>query len=220
MIHRLFRRKSDDSRAEGIWLTVYSDLMTNLVLVFLAMYGLVTMGNKAIEEAAVSMKSPGSSIKSMEDQTLTLESVTLLLRQEFKDNSEVAILEETGVTRIQLGETILFDSGRAELKPSAKPMLEKAATFLVLLPYTIVVEGHTDDRPIRGGVYRDNWELSLGRSMSVVDLLSKQGGIPAKQLAAAAYGFNHPRASNMTPDGRALNRRVEIALFRDVPFTL
>jgi flagellar motor protein MotB len=58
MIHRFFRRRSDDNRSDSIWLTVYSDLITNLALVFLALYGLVTMGNDAIQQAANSMKDP------------------------------------------------------------------------------------------------------------------------------------------------------------------
>jgi chemotaxis protein MotB len=223
MIHRFFRRRTDDNRSDSIWLTVYSDLITNLALVFLALYGLVTMGNDALEQAAMSMKNPGQ-IQATElgDHTiLTLKHVARLLRQEFKDDSAIAVLEEPGVTRIQFGESVLFDSGRAELKPSAIPLLNKTATFLSLLPYTIVVEGHTDNRPLRGNtLYHDNWELSLARAMSVANLLSKEAGIPAKQLAAAAYGDNRPRASNLMPDSRRLNRRVEIALFTDFPFSL
>lgn len=221
MIHRFFRRRTDDSRSESIWLTVYSDLITNLALVFLALYGLVTMGNQAMEQAAQSMKNPTAGALPTEGATLTLESVAQLLREEFKDNPEITILELDGVTRIQFGESVLFASGRAELKPSASPILKKVGDLLVLLPYTVVVEGHTDDRPLRGSsLYRDNWELSLARSMSVVDLLSKGGGIPQKQLAAAAYGLHRPRASNLLPSSRQLNRRVEIALFKDFPFAL
>jgi chemotaxis protein MotB len=224
MIHRFFRRRSDDNRSDSIWLTVYSDLITNLALVFLALYGLVTMGNDAIQQAANSMKDPVAAdvLNRPADQTvLTLQHVARLLRQEFKDQSEIAVLEEPGVTRIQFGESVLFDSGHAELKSTAGPILEKTATFLALLPYTIVVEGHTDNRPIRGNsAYRDNWELSLARAMSVTDILSKRGGIPPKQIAAAAYGDNRPRASNLMPSSRRLNRRVEIALFTEFPFNL
>jgi chemotaxis protein MotB len=176
-----------------------------------------------MEKAAASMKDPVKlDMKVTGDQTvLTLQHVARLLRQEFKDDSEIAILEEPGVTRIQFGESVLFDSGRAELKSSAVPLLQKMATFLVLLPYTVVVEGHTDNRPLRGGsTYHDNWELSLARAMSVTELLTKEAGIPVKQLAAAAYGENRPRASNLMPNSRRLNRRVEIALFSDVPYSL
>ncbi len=223
MIHRLLRRRSDDNRSESIWLTVYSDLITNLALVFLTLYGLVTMGNNAVRQAAASMKNPSAPLKQdvTGQTTLTLESVTQLLRQEFKDASDISVIDQPGVTRIQFGESVLFESGRAELKESAKPLLTKTATFLALLPYTVVVEGHTDDRPLgKGSPYQDNWELSLARSMSVVQLLTKEGGIPAKQLAAAAYGDNRPRASNIMATSRRLNRRVEIALFRDFPFSI
>jgi flagellar motor protein MotB len=121
MIHRFFRRRSDDNRSDSIWLTVYSDLITNLALVFLALYGLVTMGNDAIQQAANSMKDPVAAdvLNRPADQTvLTLQHVARLLRQEFKDQSEIAVFEEPGVTRIQFGESVLFDSGHAELKPT------------------------------------------------------------------------------------------------------
>jgi chemotaxis protein MotB len=221
MIHRLLRRRSDDSRSESIWLTVYSDLMTNLVLVFLALYGLVTMGNQAMQHALESMRAQASIVNPEGKQVLALEDVAQLLRQEFKQNPEISISEEPGTVRILFGESILFPSGRAELKDGAAPTLERAANLLALLPYTIVVEGHTDDRPTRkGSAYRDNWELSLARSMAVVNLLIKESGIPAKQVAAAAYGPYHPRASNETVASRRFNRRVELALFRDFPYAL
>lgn len=221
MIHRLLRRRTDDARSEAIWLTVYSDLITNLLLVFLVLYALTTMGNQAQEQAFDSLRNIKQDATPSVGTVLTLENVAQLLRQEFSSTPDISITEDAGVTRIEFGERILFASGEADLKSSAGPVVRRVAQFLSLLPYTIVVEGHTDDVPLRNHrFYRDNYELSMARAMAVVRLLVDSGNIPAPQMAAAAYGPFRPRASNLTPSSRRLNRRVEIALFKDVPYAL
>jgi len=222
MIHRLLKRRTDDARTETIWLTVYSDLMTNLVLVFLALYGLVTMGQQSFHQAMESMKLVGVRETSDPDKTvLTLEEVAHLLRQEFKNDPDISIFEKSGVVRVEFGENVLFTSGEAQLKESAYPELRTIAHFLELLPYTIIVEGHTDDVPVLiGSPYKNNNELSMARAMSVVNELIDKQKIPPGQIAAAAYGPFRPRASNLTPSDRRFNRRVEIALFKEFPYEL
>ncbi|MCB4757127.1 MAG: OmpA family protein [Elusimicrobia bacterium] len=220
MIHRFLKPRIDDFRSQMIWLTVYSDLITNLVLVFLALYGLTLMGDEALAKAIQSMKLEDIKYIDRLDERLKFSDVALVLRQELHTLPDVSVSEDPGVTRIEFGERVLFESGRADLKAAARPILARVANLLRLVPYTIVVEGHSDNIPIQGGGrYHDNGELSLARAMSVVNLLSGAEQIPPKQLAAAAYGPFRPRSSNLTAEGRRMNRRIEIGLFKDFPFS-
>ena len=215
MIHRIFRPRSD-LRTETIWLTIYADLITNMMLVFLALFGLTIMGDDALARAVQSMKF--SDLYSSKDKNLNFDDLAPALRQKLRYSPETKVIEEIGAVRIEFGEHALFESGKAELKPSANSVIQIVANLLKTMPQTIVVEGHTDSVPVQpGGEYRDNNELSLARAMSVVHLLIDDG-LPTAQMAAAAYGSYRPRASNDTELGRSINRRVEIALFKDFPY--
>lgn len=216
MIHRIFHAKLDQ-QSETIWLTIYADLMTNLLLVFLALYGLTVMGQEAVKKAVASMK--GAQVE-YQGVDLNFETLAPLLKQQFVDSPDIAVTEEAGAVRIQFGESVLFESGRATLKTAATDEMKKVAAYLKAIPRTVVVEGHSDSVPLRDGRYKDNWELSLARAMAVVDVLIKEGGLPADQLAAAAYGPYRPRATNTSLVGRRINRRVEIALFKDFGYSL
>lgn len=219
MIHRLLMRRRDDARSETIWLTVYADLITNLMLLFLTLFGLTMMGNDALQQALRSMRL--SDIYDLPDveKTIQFEDIAVVLREEFRGMPSVQIIEEPGVVRVEFGENILFQSGQAVLTPAAAPVLVRLAKYLKIMPTTVAVEGHTDPVPLKTTRhFRDNWELSLARSMSVVELLMKDGGLDPRQLAAAAYGPYRPIASNETAYGRQLNRRVEIAMFKAYPF--
>lgn len=213
MIHRLVKH-GDDERAESIWLTIYADMITNLMLVFLALYGLSVMGTEAMDKAIDSMKK----LNTVAD-TPDFEKVVPALQQTVGDARNITITQEVGAIRVQFGEAALFSSGKAKLKEDARAPLLKLGAIFKIVPNTVVVEGHTDNVPLgSASAYRDNYELSLARAMAVADILIKEAGIPAAQIAAAAYGEDRPRAANSDPAGRRLNRRVEIAIFRDFPY--
>ena len=132
---------------------------------------------------------------------------------------DIDIKEDIGMARILFGEEVLFASGKAELKESAEPLLLAVGERLKTAPYTIVVEGHTDNVPfVKEGKYKNNRELSLARSMSVVRLLINKGGVNPAHLASAAYGSYRPKTTNLTLAGQAVNRRVEIALLEDFTY--
>ncbi len=219
MIHRLVRRSGRDAQSETIWLTIYADLITNLMLVFLALYGLAVMGEDAMSKALQSMKLGEIEVVGQKDATLEFENVIPVLRDTIGQIPDVSLSDEAGLARIEFGEKALFESGSAELKPSGVNALLQLASVLIAVPYTVVVEGYTDNVPvIRGSRYEDNRELSLARAMAVLHLLTDQGALPKEQLAASAYGEYKPRASNLTAEGRRMNRRVDVLLIRDFPY--
>ncbi len=112
------------------------------------------------------------------------------------------------------GDQALFESAEAELKPTAYPVLDKIGEFLEASNYLVLVDGHTDSLPIRTERFPSNVELSVARAYSVLSYLVEKGNVPASRLAMGGYGSSHPLADNATPEGRAMNRRVEVIMKR------
>jgi chemotaxis protein MotB len=123
-------------------------------------------------------------------------------------------ITQRGLVIRLLTDKVLFDSGQAQLKPQAGPLLTQVAHLLRLAPgHDVMVEGHTDNVPIRGSVYPTNWELSTARASRVVRFMVDHGA-NTMRMGASGYAALHPIASNTTPGGRSRNRRVEIVLLR------
>jgi chemotaxis protein MotB len=112
---------------------------------------------------------------------------------------------------LQLSNDVLFDSGKATLKPAGKQALDTVASVLAGVPRRFQIAGHTDDEPIKLSPYASNWELSTVRALTVVEYLLSHG-MKGQALSAAGYGEFDPVAENATPSGRAMNRRIEITL--------
>jgi chemotaxis protein MotB len=128
---------------------------------------------------------------------------------------EITISELKGKLTVNMVDAILFDSGKAEVKPEGQAVLQKVISILKdVKDKAIRTEGHTDNVPIGGMLakkYPTNWELSAARAINVTRYLQEQGIDPA-QLSAVAYGEYKPVAANDTPEGKAKNRRIEIIL--------
>ena len=128
---------------------------------------------------------------------------------------EVTISELKGKLTVNLVDAVLFDSGKAEVKPEGLVVLQKVIDILKHIKDKVIrIEGHTDNVQISGALlrrYPSNWELSSARALNVAKYLQQQGIDPAL-LAAVAYGEYKPVASNDTEEGRAENRRIEIVL--------
>jgi len=117
---------------------------------------------------------------------------------------------------VQLVEKILFDSGKAEIKPQGKDVLGKVGQVLLQVKdKQIRIEGYTDAVPIGAALrqqFPTNWELSAQRATTVLRFLEEKAGVEGKYLSAVGYGPFRPVASNDTPEGKAENRRIEIVL--------
>jgi chemotaxis protein MotB len=128
---------------------------------------------------------------------------------------EVSIQSGTDRLTIRVGGEALFGAGAVSLRPESRRTLDKIATALQGIPdYVFRIEGHTDDIPVGGAVrerWPTNWELSAARAALVVRYLQEKGLSP-ERLAIGGYAFYRPVAANDTPEGRGLNRRIEIIL--------
>lgn len=125
--------------------------------------------------------------------------------------------DERGLVVAISTDDVLFETGSAVLSEDGRRFLDVLGPILAAAPNTIVVEGHTDDRPLRRGGY-SNWNLSTDRAIAVVDLLGATHGLPWSRMAATGYGEHRPLVGNDSEEGRAVNRRVEILIVAlDVP---
>lgn len=135
------------------------------------------------------------------------------LSQEIKDKQVRLQMMEKGLV-ITFVADVLFDSGKANIKPETYPILDKVATVLEenVPQLNIGIEGHTDNQPIRFSGWKSNWELSTARALSVLHYLVDNKGIEPERVSAIGYGEYRPVASNETNEGRRFNRRVEVVI--------
>ncbi len=134
------------------------------------------------------------------------------LKDSIADKSISLSMDERGLAII-LSDEILFDSGKAEVKGSAYPILDKLSDVVVkkVADKNVGVSGHTDNEPITYSGWKSNWELSTARATNVLHYMVGKGVLPEK-LSATGYGEHRPVASNDTVEGRSKNRRVEILI--------
>ena len=132
----------------------------------------------------------------------------------FGDEYDVKFDAAAGTITVTLPNTILFDSGKATLKSATSKELDHILAVLKdkWSGKQIDVVGHTDNEPIKKSPWKDNWELSAQRALSVARYLTDHG-IPEKQVEASGCGSFRPIASNSTVEGKARNRRVEIVVY-------
>jgi chemotaxis protein MotB len=113
---------------------------------------------------------------------------------------------------VSLKDMGFFNSGRAVLMPGASGKIRRIATVLTQHGLDLRVEGHSDDQPIHTAQFRSNWELSTARAMAVLMLLVDESGMDPTKISVAGYGQYRPIADNSTPEGRQMNRRVDLVV--------
>lgn len=119
--------------------------------------------------------------------------------------------------QLTLQGSLLFDSGSVMLKDESLPVLDKIGVMLERYSEsTIEIEGHTDNVPMSGAKYSNNDELSGGRSLSVFNYLMGNTNLDPAMVKHSGRGEYMPIADNSTPEGRAMNRRVEIRIFNSL----
>jgi chemotaxis protein MotB len=126
---------------------------------------------------------------------------------------ELSVEIRNGKVYVSLSDKLLFKSGSAAIEEKGIEAIKVLANVLNKnSDIDILVEGHTDNVPIKTALYKDNWDLSVARSLSIVRILTDEYKILPTRLTASGRGEFSPKASNATPEGRASNRRTEIIL--------
>ncbi len=184
------------------------------------MGNLTTLSQKGadnLERSLESLKEKDLTIRRMQDAVTRRDSVTLALVTSLKgalvdiNDSDIEINVEKGVVFISISDKLLFNSGSYVVSTRAKEVLGKVARVINDKPeIEFMVEGHTDDVPIKNEILLDNWDLSVKRATSVVRLLQNDFGVAPERMTAAGRSYYIPVDDNETSQGRAKNRRTRI----------
>lgn len=218
------------------WVISYADLVTLLLGFFILLYatadqnvakmeslsrGLSSAFNVPVKEGAGggTLFDGGTGIiperNDSADLPLDFEAIRKSIQKETQvGGMEGKIAVEKGQDRIilRLSDNLVFSSASADIRPEARPLLAVVAKALQRNGNDVSIEGHTDNIPVATDRYPSNWELSSARATAVLRVLTEEYGIDAKRLVASGYGEYRPIASNLTPEGRAVNRRADIVL--------
>ncbi|MEQ8265436.1 flagellar motor protein MotB [Pseudohaliea sp.] len=147
----------------------------------------------------------------LEETKEDAEELREILAQEVQ-TGKVDIETEGRSIIVRIRENGSFPSGSATLNTDFLPVMDRLREALLEIPGTIAVEGHTDDVPISGGRFRSNWDLSASRALSVTHELLKSGELSNDRLMVVGYAETEPFTNNESPEGRAMNRRVELVI--------
>ena len=236
--------KPHEEEAGEAWLLPYSDLMTLLLALFIALFAMSQTDASKMQAlaqaftAAFNMGGP-SFFSGMSSATVTtgadtadaaymkenndLSEAKAKLDQYIQENNlqdQVSTeLNEEGLM-IRLKERALFASGSAALQGDAERIVPVIAGVLSSLPERVTISGHTDNVPIATAQYPSNWELSSARAVSLMrGVMAVQPSLNPARFSALGYSEYRPIASNDTEEGRAQNRRVEVFIARSMRFS-
>jgi len=171
--------------------------------------------NDELTNSQVGVAEPQSTAAVLEPQGLAKAKLKVehSLREEVDEGNVAVSMEDKGLV-VTVLDRVLFESGKADLIESSKEALDKMAEILQneVPDQMVYIEGHTDNVPIGYSSWPSNWELSTARATEVVHYFAESQGLAPQRFAAVGYGEFQPVAANTTPEGRLLNRRVEIVI--------
>ncbi|MFZ5975281.1 MAG: OmpA/MotB family protein [Bacillota bacterium] len=240
------RRKPPSEEESGSsWMDTYGDMVTLLLTFFVLLFSFSTIDVekwKALVGAftgtpveAVSPIDPANADpelnvldstnalneKAQEQKTKEqFEELYQKIKKHIKENglsTKLSVEKHDNEILMRLSDSILFESGSAQLVPTSIPLMKSIGGLLREAADSIGmvrIEGHTDNRPISNSVFADNWQLSSARAYTVLQFLQKNGMMDPNKLSYTAYGEQHPIASNATEQGKAKNRRVDFVIVR------
>jgi chemotaxis protein MotB len=176
-------------------------------------------GAENLEKSLESMKEKDVKIQNMQDAVTRKDSVTLALVTSLKgvlgnmSDDDIEINVEKGVVYVSISDKLLFRSGSYTVTRRAKEVLGKVAKVVNDKPeLEFMVEGHTDNVPIKIDGIEDNWDLSVKRAVSVIRILQNDFNVSPKRMTASGKSFYMPLTDNDTATGRAKNRRTRIVV--------
>ncbi|MBC8060205.1 MAG: flagellar motor protein MotB [Clostridiaceae bacterium] len=224
------------------WLLSYADFITLLMIFFLVMYAMSNVDSKKYAQVAASLNSAlgdgqgaalmlgqggtsndiiapvdnpsvqADSTKAEENKLKDLKNqVDKYLENNGIKASASAVIQERGLV-ISISDTLIFDSGQADLKPNSESKLVEIGKMLNTINNYVVIEGNTDNVPISTYQFKDNWSLASARADNVTRALINKANIPPVRIASRSNGEYRPVAANSSESGRAANRRVDIVI--------
>lgn len=175
--------------------------------------------NAQLNQNARDLQNKERMLREMQAIIARQDELTKKLNQTLRDalvgfNSDELTMEiRDGKVYVSMSDKLLFKSGSTAVEPKGVEALKVLADVLNKNPdIQILVEGHTDNVPIKTAVFKDNWDLSVARATAITRMLNTTYGVAATRMTASGRGEFYPRASNDTAEGKAKNRRTEIIL--------
>lgn len=212
-----------ESNANTHWSIAWSDLMMTMFILFAVMF-IYQAANRDLSFG----KGPGiTEVSDTGSGVVIDEGVTEFIRDSFPDIydlsretiSDIASIELIGdkAVRITLTNDLLFETGKADLKPGAMRLLTGVASVIKQTSHMVNVVGHTDNVPIRTDQFPTNWELSAVRACVVARYLIEKQRINGERFYVSGHSYYQPLQPNTTLKNRSENRRVEIIITKDKP---
>jgi chemotaxis protein MotB len=174
-------------------------------------------------ESKMTIANQAKRLKSLQDMINAQKDVMEKVRNSIADalmnytTDELTVYVKDGKVYVSLEEKLLFKSGSDIVDPKGKEALKKLSKVLnATKDLTVLIEGHTDNVPIKTKQFKDNWDLSAARATSIVRILTKDDGFDPTRITASGKGKYHPVKTNETVAGRAGNRRTEVILMPDL----
>jgi len=172
-----------------------------------------------VESIRQELEKTSARVKSLESELNRKDSTVRALKDEIAkalsgfDKLDIKVENRNGKVYVSMAEKLLFKSGSISVDPKGQEALVKLAAALnKKSDVTVVVEGHTDNKPMNSEKIKDNWDLSVLRATSIVRILTDDGKMNENRITASGRGETTPVADNTTAEGRAKNRRTEIIL--------
>ena len=235
--------KHEEHENHERWLVSYADFITLLFAFFVVMYSVSSVNEGKFRTVSDSIKAALNPIVSQPASTMRfslgdhkgslvpeIDKKVMFMRKaervvqshkivnphhiqiSIRDNNRPVGSRSIVVT---INDAVLFESGRAELKVEALPLLEAFAEVLIEYGKGVRVEGHTDNVPVTSAQFPSNWELSAMRAATVARVLTELYRVPSDLVGATGYGQFRPAVDNLTPENRSKNRRVEMVVLEE-----
>jgi chemotaxis protein MotB len=225
--------QEENESGSPAWMTTFGDMMTLLLVFFVLLYSFSVMdldkfqgfisalqnqlgvleGGETIREAA--NIDAGQLDQNFAEQLENMSEIMKKMQSYIEENGlqdRVEIEAKRKGLVISFTGEILYELGRADLLEEGREVLAMISDNLKNIPNDIMIEGHTDDLPIRTDEFPSNWELSTARAVNVIKFLIEEQNFEPARLSAAGYSEYRPVADNSSPAGRNENRRVEIVV--------
>lgn len=222
-------KRSSDEGLTSSWMDTYADTITLLLTFFILLYTFSSVDNERLMTIAQALRGEvegtpmtNKPIEEIPEDLIQgigtknpyeelVKKVTNILKKNGLSDV-VKIREEDAGVILQLGDSILFDTGQAVLKEESYSVLDVISTIIPQVDNEIMVQGHTDNRPINSPQYPSNWELSTARALAVVKYFINEKGLSPEKFSATGYGENRPLVDNNSLENMGINRRVDILI--------
>jgi chemotaxis protein MotB len=189
------------------WSIPWSDLMMVMFVLFAVLYAY----SAAERDVRETLQEPEEAV--LREPGDVFEQGRAAIHRTALENVEVSLLGDRSVL-ISLPGPLLFDLGKADLRPETFPVLDQVAGVIGRTPYEVHVIGHTDPFPISTPQYPTNWELSAARASRVTRHLIDSADLDPARFTVIGHALYRPAVPNDSPANKARNRRVEIVITR------